>query len=198
MPERERRSMARPIARRLDATPVRRMMARPVGEVGALASLPVGLILVGVAVVAVVIVVLLATRGGQGSGEVAGSRSSATPLPGVAAPIRFGTAIDPVSGEASEETTVFRPGDTFAYSVRLAEPIGTDAVEVEVIHRAADGSQETVQAPASQSVDPAQRVIAFQVAADALIEGFGTGDFLMRIYRGRELLAQGSFSLAGV
>ena len=90
----------------------------------------------------------------------------------------------------------FVRGQAFAYSIRLSAPVGTDAVEVEVIHRAPDGSQVVVQPAASQPVDPALRVIAFQVTADALLDGFGPGDYQMRIYRGRELLAQGHFTLA--
>ena len=173
------------------------MMARPVGEVGPLASLPVGLLLAAGAALVVVVIVLLATRGGDGSGGVAGGRSNATAAADAPITIRFGTAIDAVSGEVSDPRTAFRAGDAFAYSIRLDEPVETDTVEVEVIHRSQDGSQEVVQAPAPQPVNPAVRVIAFQVTADALIEGFGTGDFQMRIYRGRELLAQGHFTLEG-
>lgn len=194
MPGRERRTMARPITSRLNPAPVRRMMARPVGEVGPLARLPIGFILAAGAAVLVVVIVLLATRGNDPAQDVAGGRSGAAgELP---VTIRFGTAIDPVGGEVIDQRTTFVPGEAFAYSIRLPEPVGADEVEVEVIHRGADGAQQVVQAPSGQPVERARRVIAFEVTADALIQGFGTGDFQMRIYRGRELIAQGSFTLA--
>ena len=69
--------MARPITSRLNPAPMRRMMARPVSEVGPLARLPVGLLLAAAAGLVVVVIVLLATRnenGTGGTGGVAGGR----------------------------------------------------------------------------------------------------------------------------
>ena len=192
--------MARPIANRLNPAPMRRMMARPVSEVGPLANLPIGLLFAAAAGVVVIVIVLLATRGdatGEGEGEVAGGRSSVeTAGEELPVPIRFGTAVDPVTGEVEGDSVRFVRGQEFAYSIRLPQAVDTDAVDVEVIHRSAEGGQVVVQPAASQPVNPALRVIAFQVTADALIDGFGPGDFQMRIYRGRELIAQGYFTLA--
>ena len=185
--------MARPITSRLNPAPVRRMMARPVGEVGPLARLPVGLLLAAGAAILVVVIVLLATRANDATQQVAGGRSGGGELP---VTIRFGTGIDPVGGEIIDERSTFVSGQPFAYSIRLPQPVGADAVEVEVIQRSADGTQRVVQAPSAQPVERARRVIAFQVTTDGLIQGFGTGDFQMRIYRGGELIAQGSFTLA--
>ena len=159
-----------------------------------------GLLLAAGAAILLLVVILLATRGGAGSGDVAGGRSNgggasagAVALP---VPIHFGTSVDPSTGTVASPRARFLPGDSFAYSVTLPGPVGTDTVEVEVIHRAADGSQQVMQPPSSQPVDRARSVFAFEVSADALIQGFGTGDFQMRIYRARQLIAQGTFILA--
>jgi hypothetical protein len=128
------------------------------------------------------------------------SRDAGTPelSPSAAAtlPIVFGTALDAGSGEATEVTERFAAGDLFAYSVRLADPVGRDAVKVEVLR--VDGDTLTVvQAPAAQAVSADSRVIAFSVPADALLSAFGEGEFLMRIYRdaGQTPVAEGHFRL---
>lgn len=111
--------------------------------------------------------------------------------------IRFGTALDPATGEVATEaeTGRFVISDTFAYSYRPAEPPPT-TVWVEV-RRGADGAGEAVQESAAHRLADEALVIAFAVPASALFEDFGTGPFQMRIYLGRDEppAAVGSFEL---
>jgi hypothetical protein len=132
-------------------------------------------------------------------GKDAGTlQPTASPSGARALPIVFGTALDPASGEAIQATDRFAAGDLFAYSVRLAAPIGRDAVQVEVLR--VDGDVLTVvQPPATQAVSAESRLIAFSVPADALLTAFGEGKFLMRIYTaaGQQPVAEGGFQLIG-
>lgn len=105
-----------------------------------------------------------------------------TPLPS-AAPlsIRFGTALDTVTGEAIQLTDRFRAGDRFAYSVRLAAPPGGDSILVEIIRL--EGEAETVaQRPSRQGIVATSPLIAYQVQATDLLKAWGAGDYAMRMY----------------
>lgn len=123
-----------------------------------------------------------------------------TPSPtdaGPAASIRFGTALDPTTGEvaADAETDRFVATDRFVYSHRPADP-PPSTVWVEV-RRGADGTGEAVQSPAPHALAEDALVIAFDVPASRLIDVFGTGAFQMRISlaEGDPPAAVGSFEL---
>jgi hypothetical protein len=173
-----------------------RRMARPLH--GAQTRLgPRARILVGwvaaAAVVAVIAFIVGLPSNDAGTPQPTPSSSGAPALS-----IVFGTALDPASGEAVQPTGRFAAGDLFAYSVRLAGPIGREAVQVEVLR--VDGDTLTVvQPPAAQSVSAESRVIAFSVPTDALLKAFGQGEFVMRIYRdgGHGPVAEGRFHLIG-
>lgn len=163
--------------------------------------------------------------GGNGNGNgtatptptVAGSPS---PTPGAASPspsptpeptpslpgtLAFGTELDPTTREVTTPQTSFGRGETFAYSIRMPEAFGVDSIQVAVLRVADDGTETVVQEPSAQAIDPNTPVAAFAVPADNLIVGsdgvpdtgdeFGAGNFIMRIFRGEELIAQGSFTL---
>lgn len=134
---------------------------------------------------------------GDGTGVLPSAPASASAGP-PAAPIAFGTAIDPVTGEVSDEaaTTEFVDGDPFAYSVRPVVAPPTD-IYVEV-RRADDPDAAPVQVPSHQSLADGARVIAFVVDATDLIAAFGPGAYLMRIYAdpaGGTPIAEGAFEL---
>jgi hypothetical protein len=173
-----------------------RRMARPAS--GGPARLgPRARILLGWAA-AVALVVVIAFIVGRPDKDAGGVTPTAGPSAAGALPIAFGTAVDPASGAATQATDRFTAGDLFAYSVRLAEPIGRDAVQVEVLR--VDGDVLTVvQPPATQSVSAESRLIAFSVAADALLTAFGEGQFVMRIYTAArpQPVAEGRFRLIG-
>ena len=119
--------------------------------------------------------------------------TAATPLP-----IAFGTALDDTSGEvaATQAADRFTAGDAFAYSVRPASPPQVPELYVEVM-RIGGGQDEAVQTPAPQPITPGAEVIAYVVTADALLAGFGPGEYLMRIYLdpAAEPIAEGTFEL---
>ncbi len=122
---------------------------------------------------------------------------SPTPSPTVAdrLPITYGTARDPVSGEAIQLTDRFRDGDPFAYSVRMPAAPGVDTVLVEIIRLNADGTETVAQPPSEQGVVPTSRVFAFEVRTATLLEAWGPGDYAMRIYLPGAVVAEGRFTL---
>ena len=143
------------------------------------------------------IAVVVRVLGGNGDGSPLAVSPSGSAAPGSVAAIRFGTGIDPSSGEVSAEslTDSFTGGDTFAYSVT---PEGTvaDPVYVEVL-RIDGATEEVLQAPTDAQPLPDPRVIAFRVPADDLLAVFGAGTFVMRIYAepSGAPLAEGRFEL---
>lgn len=116
-----------------------------------------------------------------------------TPLPGT---LTFGTALDETTREVTEPDPDYTRGENFAYSIRMPEAFGVDSILVEVIEVNADGTETLVQEASAQAIGADTPVASFQVSADALINGFGPGSYIMRIYRGEELIAEGPFTLA--
>lgn len=123
----------------------------------------------------------------------------ATPTPSPsAAPlsIRFGMALDQVTGEAIQPTDRFRAGDQFAYSVRLAAAPGTDTILVQIIRL--EGQTETVaQVPSKQGIVATSPLIAFKVPASRLLDAWGAGSYAMRMFLAGATrpFATGSFTL---
>lgn len=180
-------------------------MARRPGEEGAAFNLSPRALRIGGWIVAVLLIagiaLVVGLLGGDPETPVGGASpsGSATATSGTA--IAFGDALDPATGEVAENalTDRFAAGDTFVYSV-APEP-GTpppEAVYVEV-RRTGGGPVEIAQAPTEAQPLPNPDVIAFTVPADALLEAFGPGDYLMLIYANPEdeRLAEGTFVLVG-
>jgi hypothetical protein len=111
-------------------------------------------------------------------------------------PIVFGTELSaerlvPVGAQ----TTTFERGTTFAYAVDGGEP--ADAVYVEV-RRTDGGALEMVQEPVeAQGIPDAPALIGFTVPASDLLNAWGPGEYLMRIYLDPDgsAIAEGSFVL---
>ena len=92
-------------------------------------------------------------------------------------------------------TTSFERGDTFAYAVDGGPPADAAYVEVE---RTEGGPLETVQEPIdAQGIPDAPALIGFTVAAARLLDAWGPGAYLMRIYiePGGRPIAEGRFVL---
>ncbi|HEX6139342.1 MAG TPA: hypothetical protein VF013_02615 [Candidatus Limnocylindria bacterium] len=146
-----------------------------------------------VAGLALVVLAFMVGRPAQEQGVLAGSPSPTTPPP---LAITFGSALDPETNVASADTTRFRPGDPFAYSVTMAAAPGTDTIWVEIIKHGLDGDG-VAQEASVQHILPDVATFAFQVRTDDLLAAWGAGDFEMRIYLdpvGRPV-AVGSFTL---
>jgi hypothetical protein len=92
-------------------------------------------------------------------------------------------------------TTSFEDDDLFAYAVDGGQPAEAVYVEVE---RTDGGPLETVQEPIeAQEIPEAPALIGFTVPAAALLNEWGAGAYLMRIYLepGGEPIAEGRFVL---
>lgn len=110
----------------------------------------------------------------------------ASPTPSPSPPplsISFGTALDPVSGEAIDQTDRFRAGDPIAYSVRVPAAPGIDSILVEIARHEA-GGETVVQQPSRQGIVATSPIIAFTFAVSTgeLLATWGPGDYVMRIY----------------
>jgi hypothetical protein len=124
-----------------------------------------------------------------------GSVVAGPTLPGT---VSFGTGLDPDTRQVTGETAAYTAGTgTFAHSISLGEPFAVAEVFEEVVRIEADGTETLVQARADGGVDVTAtlQVAGFQVPV-ANLSGWGTGTFTMRIYRGEELLAEGSFTIS--
>ncbi len=80
----------------------------------------------------------------------------------------------------ASRTTTFDRGSTFAYAVDGGEPADAAYVEVE---RTDGGPLEVVQAPIeAQAIPGAPALIGFTVPAANLLDAWGAGAYVMRIY----------------
>jgi hypothetical protein len=128
--------------------------------------------------------------------ESAAASVVATPaLPGT---ITFGTGLN-ANREVTNPTTTFVAGTGWAHSIKLTQ--GTFAVNTvqEEITRVADGKVVQARVPnGTVQVTPSATSAGFKAGVDTtkLIAGWGKGEFVMRVYRGVELLAEGHFTLS--
>jgi hypothetical protein len=124
---------------------------------------------------------------------------STSPSPSLIGTISYGYALDPTTHLVSEPTESFAPGDQFCYSISLSEPFGTAQIGEEVLRIETDGSLTVVQSRDNEKMDvtPAAQVAGFCTRATGLIQVWSTGNFIMREYRGVELIAEGRFAMTG-
>ncbi|MEX0710227.1 MAG: zinc ribbon domain-containing protein [Chloroflexota bacterium] len=128
--------------------------------------------------------------------ESAAPSGSAVPLIGT---VTFGTGIDPDTRAVTGATSSFSAGVAFAHSIQLIEPFAVNVIQEEVIRVADDGGLTVVQPREGSdlTVQADLMVAGFRVAdAAGLIDAWGTGNFILRVYRGVELLAEGRFSFS--
>lgn len=123
-----------------------------------------------------------------------------TPIPTPALPgvITFGTVLDGATRTVSQPTDQFTPqAGAFAHSIQFTEPYGAAVLVEEVARIAADGSETIVQSrdEGGNNADPNATVIGYSVPVSAVYNAWGNGDFVMRIYRGDEKVAEGRFTL---
>ena len=134
----------------------------------------------------------------SGTESAAPSGSQLPQLPGTLA---FGTGWDNTTLQITGPTAEFTAASAgFAHAITLAEPIGVDRLQEEIVRMAADGTETVVQSRADGTVfvDPTRTTDGLKSSASmsALIAAWGKGVFVMRVYRGGELLAEGSFTFA--
>lgn len=132
--------------------------------------------------------------------SVSAGPATPTPVPTPALPgtVAFGTGID-ASGQLTGATDTFTPGVNFAHVITMTEPFGVPQVGEQVVKVADDGTETEVVAAAGNTldVDPASTLDGVVCcSAGELINELGPGNFILRVYRGDELIAQGSFTFA--
>jgi hypothetical protein len=126
-------------------------------------------------------------------------KPSASATPGLIGTISYGHALDPTTHLVTQPTDSFAPGDQFCYSISLTQPFGVAHIGEEVIRVNTDGSLTVVQSRDNEimNVTPAAKVAGFCTRATGLIQVWSTGNFIMREYRGAELIAEGRFAMTG-
>lgn len=133
------------------------------------------------------------------SGEPSVSEEpTALPTAELSGTVTFGYGLNNSTREVIDVATTFSPGQVFAHSIKLAEPFGVDRIEEEVIRVAGDGTLTVVQERTDEvvPVPPDLDIVGFQVQASILVQLWGPGDYILRAYRGVELLAEGRFTLS--
>jgi len=128
------------------------------------------------------------------SGPPGTSAAPSAPLPGV---VSFGLGLNRTTREVVNPTDTFGPGQVFAHSIALTQPFGVNQIQEEVIRIEGDGALTVVQPRegSNLNVAPDAQVAGYTVNSNALISGWGPGNYILRVYRGVELIAEGRFTL---
>jgi hypothetical protein len=124
---------------------------------------------------------------------------SGTPAPILPGTLTFGLGLNSETQRVTNPTDTFTPGTTFAHSIELTAPFGVTQIGEGVWQIAEDGTETQVINPEENlltGIDPDSTIDGFTVPTNALLDPLGPGTFVMRVYRGSELLAQGTFILA--
>ena len=127
------------------------------------------------------------------AGSLAPSGSAAAALPGT---ITFGTGLNSTTREVTNPTTTFVAGTGFAHSIKLTQTFAVSTIQEEIT-RVADGKVVQPRDKGTVNVTPSAMIAGFKAGVDttSLIAGWGKGEFIMRVYRGVDLLAEGHFTL---
>jgi hypothetical protein len=122
---------------------------------------------------------------------------SATAAPVLPGTLTFGLGLNAETQRVTSPTDTFAPGTTFAHSIELTAPFGVTQIGEAVAKVNEDGTETGVITAEENTltVDPDASVDGFTVPTNSLLEALGAGTFVMRVYRGSELLAQGTFIL---
>jgi hypothetical protein len=118
------------------------------------------------------------------------------PTPALAGKLVLGTGRNRQTCEITGKTDTFGPGSVFAQSISLDEPFGVNALGEEIA-RVTDGKEKIVQSREDgQTAAPSKaKIVCYAVGSDNLIRAWGAGTYVLRIYRGDEKIAQGTFKL---
>ena len=123
---------------------------------------------------------------------------SLTPGPVLPGTLTFGLGLNTETQRVTNPTDTFSAGTTFAHSIELTAPFGVTQIG-EGVSRVNEDQSETVVIAAEGNVitgiNPNALVDGFTVETNALLDALGPGTYVMRVYRGSELLAEGRFIL---
>lgn len=124
--------------------------------------------------------------------------ATATPVvtPALPGTVAFGTGI--ADGQITGPTDTFTPDAFFAHVITMSQPFGVSSVGEQVVRVAEDGTETEVVAAAANllNVDPAGTSAGVVCCrARDLTRELGPGTYILRVYRGEELIAEGRFIL---
>ena len=131
----------------------------------------------------------------------ASASASAVASPALPGTVTFGTGWNNDTHQIIEPTTTFTAASSgFAHAIILTAPIGVDRLQEEVVTVAADGTETIVQARADGTVFVNASLSTDGLKSSArvsqLIAAWGKGTHILRVYRGGELLAEGTFTFS--
>jgi hypothetical protein len=132
------------------------------------------------------------------SASVGSPGPSTPPPPDLPGTLTFGLGLNAETQRVTNPTDTFSPGTLFAHSVELTQPFGVTQIGEGVARLNEDGSETLVIDQNDNiitGINPDATVDGFTVETNALLDALGPGTFVMRVYRGSELLAQGTFIL---
>jgi hypothetical protein len=133
------------------------------------------------------------------SASVGSPGPSLTPPPDLPGTLTFGLGLNSETQRVTNPTDTFTSGTLFCHSVELTSPFGVTQLGEGVSRINEDGSETLVINQADNvipGINPEALVDGFTVETNALLDPLGPGTYVMRVYRGSELLAQGTFILA--
>lgn len=132
------------------------------------------------------------------SASVGSPGPSFTPGPVLPGTLTFGLGLNTETQRVTNPTDTFTAGTTFAHSVELTQPFGVTQLG-EGVSRVNEDQSETLVISQDDNVitgiNPDAMVDGFTVETNALLDALGAGTYVMRVYRGSELLAEGTFIL---
>jgi hypothetical protein len=131
----------------------------------------------------------------------AAASTSVLPSPQLPGTITFGTGWNNTTRVITGKTTAFTVASAgFAHAITLSEPIGVDRLQEEVVSVAADGTETVVQSRADGTVFVNGKLLTDGLKSTKtmtqLIGAWGKGTHILRVYRGGELLAEGTFTFS--
>ncbi len=138
-----------------------------------------------------------AAPSGSAGPSTSGSESAA-PSVTLIGTISYGFGLNTSTHQVTSPTDTFGPGTRFCYSILLTEPFGVSTLSEEVVRVESNGSETVVQSKdkASGKIDvtPGLKIAGYSVRTNGLISLWGTGNFIMREYRGTQLVTEGHFT----
>jgi len=130
----------------------------------------------------------------------ADSSVSAAPSAELIGAITYGLALDSATHQVSQVTDTFKTGTRFCYSIQLTEPFGVSQITEEISRVESDGTFTVVQSRAVDAgkltVTPGLTIAGFSFSTNPMLRSWGAGTYVMKEYRGEELIAQAEFILA--
>jgi hypothetical protein len=137
--------------------------------------------------------------GSPSTGPSATPSVAATPaLPGT---VTFGTGWNNTTRQITGKTTTFTVASAgFAHAISLSAPLGVDRLQEEVVRVAGDGTETVVQSRKDGTVFVNSSLKTDGLKSPAsmtkLINAWGKGVHILRVYRGGKLLAEGTFTFS--